>query len=90
MPGVQVPKSVFSGDYQAFLRLLIEARKTVGMRQHELAAALDIDQGTISKIERGVRRIDLVELVAITEALGIDPLDFVARYLEAREGGKRG
>lgn len=88
MLGVQVPKSVFSGDYQAFLRMLVEARKATGMRQHELAAALDIDQGTISKIERGVRRIDLVEFVAVAEALGIDPLDFVGRYLAAREGGK--
>lgn len=80
---------MFSGDYKTFLRLLVEARKASGMRQHELAAALDIDQGTISKIERGVRRIDLVEFVEVAEVLGIDPLDLVARYLEARKGGKR-
>lgn len=86
---MQLPKSVFSGDYKLFLRLLIDARKASGMRQHELATALDIDQGTISKIERGVRRLDLVEFVDVAEVLGIDPLELMGRYLEARKGAKR-
>lgn len=78
-----MPRSVFTGDYKTFLRLLIKARKDSGLRQHELAAILGVDQGTISKIERGVRRLDVVEFVGIVQALGADPLDFLARYLKA-------
>lgn len=84
MPGVKLPRSVFTGDYKTFLRLLVQARKDSGLRQHELAAILEVDQGTISKIERGVRRLDVVEFVGIAAALGVDPLDFLARYLKAR------
>lgn len=88
MPGVPLPKSVFTGDYKAFLRLLVEARKATGLRQHELAAALEVDQGTISKIERGVRRLDVVEFVDMAEVMKVDPLDLLARYIQARKSGK--
>jgi len=54
-----------------------------------LAKRLDQPQSVISKIERGERRIDLVELFIVTEALGIDPVQFVSEYQEELQKRRR-
>lgn len=69
--------------YQRFLRLLIESRKARGITQMELAKALGIEQSLISKCERGVRRLDFVEVLAILDALSIEPMKF---FRELRKG----
>lgn len=60
--------------------MLREARHSARLRQTDLAKKLDQPQSVISKIERGERRIDLVELFTVTEALGLDPVKFVSEY----------
>jgi len=49
-----------------------------GLSQEDLAKKLGWDQTYVSKIERGVRRVDVVELIAIGEVLGIDPGEFIS------------
>lgn len=68
-----MPKSQFSTAYKTLLATLIAARKSAGMTQADLAKALGKPQPFISKLERGVRRVDLIEFCAISAALGIDP-----------------
>jgi len=55
------------------------------LRQTELAARLGYPQSYVSKYESGQRRIDLVELEAICQALGITLGEFVERF-EGNEG----
>lgn len=43
---------------------------------------MGVPQTVISKIELGTRRIDVVELIAYTQAVGAKPAEFVER-LEA-------
>lgn len=50
------------------------------MRQTELAARLGCPQSYVSKYESGQRRIDLVELEAICQALGVTLGEFVKRF----------
>ena len=64
-------KSIHSPRYKAFLRLLREARKQTGVTQVELAARLGETQTFVSKCERGERRLDLVEVWAFCEELGV-------------------
>lgn len=71
-------KSVFSERYQIFRKLLVEARDRAGLSQTELAQKLNKRQTFISKCEIGERRIDVVELIDIAEALNIDPCDIIA------------
>lgn len=65
-------KSVFTDAYPILLELIISARKSAGITQLELATRLNRPQPFISYIERGERRIDVIEFCVIMNALGID------------------
>lgn len=64
-------KSVFSREYQIFLELLKKFRVKSGLTQDDLASAIEETQSFVSKCERGERRIDIVELRKICQAIGI-------------------
>ncbi len=67
-------KSVFTDAYGILLELLVETRKQAGVTQVELAKRLGRPQPFISYLERGERRIDVVEFCVIAKALGADPV----------------
>jgi transcriptional regulator with XRE-family HTH domain len=50
--------------------VLKDIRESAGLRQVELAERLGQPQSFISKYESGERRLDVVEAVAVCEALG--------------------
>ncbi|MBT9446094.1 MAG: helix-turn-helix transcriptional regulator [Hyphomonadaceae bacterium] len=77
-----MPKSQFTDAYSAFLEVLVAARKDAGFTQVELAEALGKPQNWISNVERGVRRLDVIEFVTLARALGVDPKDLFARVLK--------
>lgn len=54
-------KSVFTGKYETLRLLLIEARKSSGFSQTELAQRLARPQSFVSKYERGERRLDVIK-----------------------------
>ena len=51
------------------------------MKQAELAALLGKDQSYISNIERGQRRVDIIEFVAVIRAMGLNPDDVFSDIL---------
>ena len=53
-------------------RELREARLRAGLRQVDLAAALGKPQSYIAKIERGERRIDMIETIDLCHAVKLD------------------
>jgi transcriptional regulator with XRE-family HTH domain len=64
------------------LRHLRAARKAAGLTQTEVGERLRQPQAIISKCERGERRLDVIELRAYCNALGISYLKFLNK-LEA-------
>ena len=70
-------KSIFTKEYVLFLNNLRAARKTAGLTQEQLAERLKQTQSFVSKCERGERRIDIVELRAFCQAIGISFSDFI-------------
>ena len=66
-------KSVFTDAYSELLALLVETRKAAGVTQVELARRLNRPQPFVSYLERGERRIDVIEFCVISQALGVDP-----------------
>jgi len=55
--------------------------------QWDLARALRTDQSQISKLERGERRLDIVDYLRICRAIGLDPGDHcVQSILEKPQG----
>ncbi|GBE57694.1 anaerobic benzoate catabolism transcriptional regulator [bacterium BMS3Abin01] len=53
---------------------IASARRGAGMTQAEMADHLGIDRSAVAKIEKGVRKVDSLELLAISEAVG-EPVD---------------
>ena len=78
----KLDKSVHSAGQSAFTTLMIKARKTAGLTQHELARRLDKPQSFIAKYEGGERRIDVVEFVTICRAIGANPAKLLKAFLK--------
>ncbi len=72
-------KSIHSREYQAFLAVLRDVRSAHGVTQIELAERLGQSQAYVSKSERGERRIDVIELWRLCNALDEPIATFVAR-----------
>ena len=70
---MHVPKSVFTRSYGLLLELLKKTRKKARVSQTELARRLGRPQPFVSYVERGERRIDVIEFYAIMRALDADP-----------------
>lgn len=68
--------------YQRIAALLTELRKARGLLQQELADRLDRPQGFVSKVESGIRRLDVIELLDFLRALEADPHEFIDRLLD--------
>ena len=81
-------KSIYTDEYAAVLRLLKTARKKSGVTQIELAERLGQTQSFVSKVERGDRRLDIVQLRTILLEFGVSLPDFV-KQLEAEIAKKR-
>ncbi len=60
--------------------LLRTLRQEANLRQVDVANALDVPQRYVSKYESGERRLDLVELGAVAEALDIPLLVIAERF----------
>lgn len=73
----QPEKSIYTDEYALVLRLLIAARKESGVTQVELAERLGQTQSFVSKVERGDRRLDIVQLRTILLEFGVSLPGFV-------------
>ncbi|MGM8936689.1 helix-turn-helix domain-containing protein [Pseudomonas neustonica] len=72
--------SIHRDEYVVLLRLLRQYRVESGLTQGQFAQALERPQSFVSDMERGFRRIDLIQLRDICEVLNISLLDFVSRF----------
>lgn len=75
-----MPASMFTDAYRVLLECLVEARRDAGVSQTELGRRMGKGQKFVSVIETGVRRIDLVEFIEWSRALGHDPIMLFARF----------
>lgn len=80
-------KSIASKEYKVFLKLLVDYREKAGLTQVQLAERLSETQSFVSKIERGERRVDVIELFELCQALEVSTDDFLAALQRAIMGG---
>lgn len=76
-------KTIHRNEYRVLIDLLKEHRASAGVTQMEVSAALKRSQSFISDVERGVRRLDLVELKDICAVFGIGLGRFVQEFERA-------
>lgn len=77
-----MPRSAFTDAYAMLLKTIVTARRDAGLTQVELSERLNKPQPFISKVERGVRRIDVIEFYAIARALNIDPVVMFSKVIK--------
>jgi transcriptional regulator with XRE-family HTH domain len=81
-------KSTFTREYAALCRLLRETRERAGLTQVELAEKIGETQSYVSKVERGERRLDLVQLQFFCRAFKTSLGKFVADFESATRAKK--
>ena len=82
-------KTIRTNGQLALVRALVDARKSAGLGQDDLADRLKCHQSLVARIESGERRIDVVELVVLARAIGFDPFDVLAIVEAATEPDHR-
>lgn len=82
-----VDKSIYSAEYQLLCTILRELRHEAGLTQVEVADRLDEPQSFVSKYESGERRLDVVELRLVAEALETTLSAVVTRLEDAITAG---
>lgn len=70
-------KAVSKKYHVIITELLYRLRINAGITQQQLAIILSVPQSYISKVETGERRLDLIELREICNALNSNLIEFV-------------
>lgn len=72
-------KNLYTHRQRILLDLLRNIRKDAGLRQDDVAERLGRPQSFVSKYESGERRLDILELYDVCEALGLKLNNFVEK-----------
>ena len=86
-------KSIHSKEYPVFLQLLVEIRQEADLTQAKLAQKTGLSQPYVSAVERGVLRLDTLQLRTWLAGCGSDLGTFGAeleRRLGVLEGSPEG
>ena len=75
-------KTKLAAELRILGAVLTEVRERAGVKQADLAARLGMPASYLSKIESGTRRLDVVELIRIAEAMDVEP-DEIVRHVTA-------
>jgi transcriptional regulator with XRE-family HTH domain len=73
-------KTLQSPKHKALIELLIAKREASGLTQAELAEHLGEYQSFVARLESGQRRVDVVEFLALADALNFDPAKAVSMF----------
>jgi transcriptional regulator with XRE-family HTH domain len=74
-----VEKSIYSEEYQQLCLLLRQLRREAGLTQVEVGERLNEPQSFVSKYESGERRLDVIELRHVAEAIDSSLTAIIAR-----------
>ena len=68
--------------------IVVRTRESAGLKQREVAERLGLPASHLSKIEAGTRRMDVVELIRLAEAMGCAPEEIVRELKERLVAGR--
>lgn len=82
-------KTKLAGELVVLGQIVVRIREGAGLKQSVVAQRLGLPASHLAKIEAGSRRMDVVELVHLAEAMGVEPEEIVRelrdQLREARE-----
>lgn len=74
-------KSLYLPEHRALCEVLVAARRRAGLTQDSVSKRLKRPQSFVAKYEGGERRLDVIEFIAIAEALEADPVRLLRQLL---------
>lgn len=66
-------KTIYSAAHRKLVARLRALREDAGISQSDLARQLGWPQQRLSAVEAGARRVDVIEFLSLTGALGLTP-----------------
>lgn len=81
--------SLYRPEFELIRRTLLAARHAAGLTQRAVAEAWGMPQETVSAVERGLRRLDVVELMDLCQILDLDAAVVVAEVRDETSVGRR-
>jgi transcriptional regulator with XRE-family HTH domain len=75
-------KCVHSTEQRTFREAIQAARKRAGLTQKQLADRLGRPQSFLAKYESGERRLDVIEFVAVSRAIGANPVRLLSTMMK--------
>lgn len=74
-----MPKTVTSPLQKKLVAMLVEERTKARLRQVDLANKMGVYQSWVTHMESGQRRIDVIELIELSRAIGFDAAGMVRK-----------
>jgi transcriptional regulator with XRE-family HTH domain len=78
-----MPKTIHRKEYSVLLQLIRERRQRAGLTQAQCSHALGRAQSFMSDVERGIRRLDLIQLRDLCRVLDTELPAFVRAFERA-------
>jgi len=79
----RLTKSLYTREWEALLELLRDLREKKEWTQEQLSKKLGRPQSTVSKIEAGERKLDVVQFIDYLQILEADPVAAMRRLMKA-------
>lgn len=76
-------KAIYRREHQVLIKLLRTIRENADLTQSECSLALGRPQSFMSDVEKGSRRLDLIQLRDLCAVLGYTLPKFIDEYEEA-------
>ena len=73
-------KAIYRPEYDVFLTILKQRRIHAGLTQVECSKALGRPQSFMSDVERGSRRLDIIQIWDLCHVLGCDFLELLQEF----------
>ena len=70
-------QSIYDPEQVILREWLIKKRKEANFTQRELAAELDVIHSLVGKVEKGERRLEVMEFIQYCRAMNADPNELI-------------
>ena len=70
-------KAKLAEELKLLGEVLVRTRERAGLKQSEVSARLRLPASYLSKVDNGTRRLDVIELIQIAEAMDSDPAELI-------------
>ena len=76
-------KFKLAGELKVLGEVLTRVREREGLKQSEVAERLGLPASYLSKVESGTRRLDVIELIQIAEAMDVEAAELIREVQKA-------